>query len=131
MQLNFKKLNGLIPVIAQDYKTKEVLMLAFMNKEALGKTIKTKKAWYFSRSKNRLWMKGEQSGNVQQVKEILVDCDNDSIILKVKQIGNAACHTGCKTCFYRNINGKIKNTTGDYLYVVDTNSFLIYFLKTA
>ncbi len=109
MQIDFKKLNGLVPAIAQDYKTDEVLMLAFMNKDALDKTIKTKKAWYYSRSRNMLWMKGEQSKNIQEVKEILVDCDNDTILLKIKQVGDAACHTGYKTCFYRNITGKIKS----------------------
>lgn len=109
MKLDFKKLNGLLPVVVQDFKTNEILMLAFMNEEALNKTLKTKKAYFFSRSRNRLWMKGEESGNIQEVKEILVDCDNDSIILKVKQFGGAACHDGYKSCFYRKlIDGNLK-----------------------
>lgn len=106
MKLNFTKLNGLIPAIVQDYKTKEVLMLAFMNKEAWDKTLKTNKAHYFSRTKNKLWMKGEESKNFQEVKEILIDCDNDTVILKVNQIGDAACHTGYRSCFYRKVKCK-------------------------
>ena len=105
MKLNFKKLDGLIPAIAQDYKTGEVLMVAFMNKRALEKTLKTKKAHYFSRSKNKLWLKGETSGNYQLVREILVDCDNDSIVMKVRQLGGA-CHNGYKSCFYRKLKNK-------------------------
>jgi len=104
IQINFEKLNGLVPAIAQDYKTGKVLMLAFMNKEALKKTMETGKAWYYSRSRNKLWMKGEQSGHEQIVKEILTDCDTDSILLKVVQTG-AACHNGYETCFYQDING--------------------------
>lgn len=106
IQINFKKLNGLIPAIAQDYKTGKILMLAFMNEEALKKTVETKKAWYYSRTRNKLWMKGGSSGHVQVVKEILTDCDTDSILLKVEQIG-AACHDGYETCFYQDLNGKI------------------------
>ena len=105
MKLNFQKLDGLIPAIAQDYKTGEVLMVAFMNKKALEKTLKTKKAHYFSRSKNKLWLKGETSGNYQLVREILVDCDNDSIVMKVRQLGGA-CHNGYKSCFYRKLKNK-------------------------
>ncbi|HOK39484.1 MAG TPA: phosphoribosyl-AMP cyclohydrolase [bacterium] len=100
---NFKKLDGLIPVIVQDNKTNEIYMLAFMNEEAYKKTVETKKAHFYSRSRNKLWMKGEESGNIQIVKEILVDCDEDTIILKIEQVGGAACHTGHKTCFYRRV----------------------------
>lgn len=107
IKINFEKMDGLVPVIAQDFRTGEVLMLAFMDEEALKKTVETKKAWYYSRSRNKLWMKGEQSGNVQEVKDILVDCDNDAIILKIKQVGYAACHTGYRSCFYRTIKGEI------------------------
>lgn len=107
IKINFEKMDGLVPVIAQDFRTGEVLMLAFMDEEALKKTIKTKKAWYYSRSRDRLWMKGEQSGNIQEVKDILVDCDNDTIILKIKQVGDAACHTGYRSCFYRTIKGEV------------------------
>ena len=97
---------GLIHAIAQDYETGEVLMLAHMNEEALRLTIETGKAHYWSRSRNKLWRKGEISGNEQLVKEILIDCDGDSVLLKVKQIGGA-CHTGYRSCFYRRINGEI------------------------
>ena len=104
MKLDFKKLNGLIPAIAQDYKTNKVLMVGFMNKAAWNKTLKTGKATYFSRSRNKLWTKGETSGNIQEVKDILVDCDLDTIILKVRQIGKAACHEGYESCFFRKLD---------------------------
>jgi phosphoribosyl-AMP cyclohydrolase len=100
---NFEKSNGLITAIAQDYKTGEILMVAYMNEEAYFETLKTKKACYYSRSRKKLWRKGEESGNVQEVKEILIDCDEDAIVLKVNQIGGAACHTGYNSCFYRRI----------------------------
>jgi len=109
VELDFEKTNGLIPVIAQDYKTNEVLMLAYMNKEAWEKTLETGKATYWSRSRNKLWLKGETSGNFQIVKEIFVDCDLDTVLLKVEQIGEAACHEGYKSCFFRKISeGDIK-----------------------
>ncbi len=112
MKLDFSKLDGLVPAIVQDYQTWEVLMVAFMNEEAWKKTLETKKAHYYSRSRNKLWMKGEESGNLQEVKEILVDCDDDTILLKVKQIGDAACHTGFRSCFYRKIeNNSFKNVS--------------------
>lgn len=95
--------NGLIPAIAQDHITKDILMLAYMNKESLEKTIKEKRAWYFSRSRKKLWMKGEESGHVQNVKEIFYDCDADAILLKIEQIG-CACHTGNNSCFFRKID---------------------------
>lgn len=97
---DFKK-SDLIPAIAQDYKTNEVLMLAYMNKTAWEETLKNGVATYWSRSRNKLWKKGESSGNVQVVKEIYIDCDNDTILLKVEQIGEAACHEGYKSCFFR------------------------------
>lgn len=103
IKLDFEKTNGLIPAIAQDYKTGEVLMLGFMNSQAFEKTIKTKKATYFSRSRQALWIKGEISGHVQNVKEIRVDCDNDTILLKVDQVGGAACHKGYKSCFFSKV----------------------------
>jgi len=93
---------GLIPVITQDINSDEVLMLAWMNFESLNKTIASKNAWYFSRSRKQLWRKGEQSGNVQKVKEIYLDCDQDTILLKVEQTG-VACHTGAKNCFIKKI----------------------------
>ena len=109
IKLQFEKLNGLLPVVIQDYKTNKVLMLAFMNKEAWQRTLKTGKATYYSRTRKAIWQKGETSGNIQLVKEILIDCDNDTVLLKVKQLGNAACHTGYESCFYRKLErGKLK-----------------------
>ncbi len=108
-QLNFEKTGGLIPVIAQDYETGEVLMLAYMNEEAFNKTLETSKAHYWSRSRGKLWLKGEESGHLQLVKEILLDCDGDTLLLKVEQIGGAACHKGYKSCFFRRIeDGEVK-----------------------
>ena len=100
--IDWKKQDGLIPVITQDNTTNEVLMLAYMNKEALDLTISTNQAHYFSRSKQRLWRKGEESGHTQEVKSILLDCDNDTVLLKVNQTG-VACHTGRKSCFFTDI----------------------------
>lgn len=102
-KLDFKKGNGLIPAIVQDYKNNEVLMLAYVNKESMKKTIETGETWFFSRSRKILWHKGETSGNIQTIKEIKVDCDNDTVLFLVKQKG-AACHTGEKSCFYRSID---------------------------
>jgi phosphoribosyl-AMP cyclohydrolase len=107
IELDFNKMGGLAPAIVQDNESGEVLMLAFMNKEAWEATLKTGKATYFSRSRNQLWVKGETSGHVQLVKEIRVDCDDDTVVLKVEQIGGAACHKGYRSCFYR----KVENNT--------------------
>ncbi|MBW2179070.1 MAG: phosphoribosyl-AMP cyclohydrolase [Deltaproteobacteria bacterium] len=101
VKLDFSKLNGLVPAIVQDYKTGEVLMLAFMNQEAWEATLDTGMATYYSRSRKKLWKKGETSGNLQVVKEIKIDCDEDTVLLKVEQIGGVSCHTGKRTCFYR------------------------------
>lgn len=104
--MNFKhNINGqnLIIAISQDSETSEVLMVAYMNEEALKKTLETKKAHYWSTSRNKLWLKGESSGHVQLVEEVRVDCDEDAILLKVKQEGGA-CHTGYYSCFYRKID---------------------------
>lgn len=98
--------NGLIPAITQDYLTGEVLMLAYMNKESLKLTIDTGKIHYFSRSRNKLWLKGETSGNFQYLKELFYDCDGDTLLLKVEQVG-PACHTGSRSCFH---NSPIKQT---------------------
>ncbi len=98
---------SLVTVIAQDFETNEVLMVAFANKEALKMTLETKFAHYFSRSRQKLWKKGETSGQTQEIKEILIDCDGDSLLLKVKQLGKpraVSCHTGRKSCFFRNVN---------------------------
>lgn len=94
--------NGLIPAIVQDFKSKEVLMIAYMNKESLEKTLKEGKACYWSRSRKKLWTKGETSGNFQNVKEIYYDCDMDALLIVADQIG-VACHTGNKSCFYRKL----------------------------
>jgi phosphoribosyl-AMP cyclohydrolase len=108
-ELDFSKFKGLVPAIVQDFETGEVLMLAFMNKEAWELTLSTGRATYFSRSRQKIWIKGETSGRVQMVREIRIDCDNDSVLLKIKQVGNAACHTGYKSCFHKQIeNGSIK-----------------------
>lgn len=102
---DFEKLGGLIPAIAQDYETGEVLMLAFMDSEALRLTVDTGEAHYFSRSRGRIWKKGESSGHVQIVKEIRFDCDMDAVLIKVDQKGGAACHDGFRSCFYRLVSG--------------------------
>lgn len=104
IQIDFKKNNGLVPVIVQDVHTNQVLMLAYMNEESLRLSIETKLATYYSRSRKSLWIKGETSGHYQHIQDILVDCDNDTLLLKVEQDG-AACHTGKNSCFYRNIEG--------------------------
>jgi phosphoribosyl-AMP cyclohydrolase len=108
MDLDFEKCGGLIPAIAQDAESGKILMLAYINKEAFEYTLKTGKATYWSRSRNKLWCKGEESGNFQEIVDILVDCDNDTVIYKVNQKGlGAACHTGYESCFYRTlVNGK-------------------------
>lgn len=95
--------NGLIPAIAQDDATGDVLMMAWMNRESLEETVRTNRAVYFSRSRNKLWRKGEESGNVQEVRSIHLDCDADVILLRIRQIGDAACHTGHRSCFYREV----------------------------
>ena len=99
-RVDWQKVDNLLPVIVQDENTSEVLMMAYMNKEALEKTLQTKKAHYFSRTKQRIWQKGESSGNIQRVKDIFIDCDNDTLLLKVEQVGGVACHTGRKSCFF-------------------------------
>ena len=101
MEIDFKKSKGLVPVIAQEYGTNEVLMLGYMNKEAFDLTIQTKIVHYFSRSKNRIWKKGEESGHIQKLVDLRVDCDEDTLLVIVEQVGNTACHTGAKSCFYR------------------------------
>src|SRR5882762_5036177 len=104
MIIDFQKSGGLVPAIAQDAATGQVLMLAWMNQEAFEETLRTGRAVYFSRSRNRLWRKGEESGHVQEVKEVFVDCDADTILLKVHQLGDAACHEGYQSCFFRRLD---------------------------
>ncbi len=94
---------GLIPAIIQDVKSNEVLMMAYMNKVSLERTIESGKTCFWSRSRQKYWVKGETSGNIQIVKEILYDCDEDTLLIKVEQAGSGACHTGNRTCFYRKI----------------------------
>ena len=100
---DFAKGSGLVPVIVQDDETGDVLMLAYMNEEAWQKTQETGNATFWSRSRDSLWLKGETSGHVQVVKSVFIDCDDDTILLRVEQIGGAACHTGHRSCFYRKI----------------------------
>ena len=104
-KINFNEA-GLIPAIAQDYETNEILMVAWMNIEAFELTLEKKQAVYFSRSRNKLWFKGEESGNMQIVKDIYTDCDKDVILLKVQQVGGIACHTGRESCFFQKIDGE-------------------------
>ena len=105
MQPDFDKAGGLIPAVAQDADTGQVLMLAWMNQESFDETVRTGRAVYWSRSRGKLWRKGEESGHVQEVREILVDCDADTILLKVNQVGGAACHEGYASCFFRKLDG--------------------------
>lgn len=103
-EIDFDKGQGLIPAIIQDFQTGEVLMMAYMNAASWAKTCETGKACFWSRSRQKLWLKGETSGNFQVVKEVYLDCDNDALLLKVEQAGGAACHTGYRSCFYRRID---------------------------
>ena len=108
MKLDFDKMGGLVPAIIQDAETGKVLMLAYMNTIAWEKTLETGKAWFYSRSRYKQWMKGEESGNVQIVKEVFVDCDDDTVLLKVEQVGKAACHKGYTSCFFRKVDGDVE-----------------------
>jgi phosphoribosyl-AMP cyclohydrolase len=103
IRLNFEKCGGLIPTIVQDFETGEVFMLAFMNEKAWQETLNTGQATYWSRTRQELWVKGQTSGNVQLVKEIRIDCDDDTVLLKVEQVGGAACHTGYRSCFFKKV----------------------------
>ena len=102
--LRFDKGNGLLPAIVQDWRTNEILMVAYINEEAWRRTLETGKAHYWSRSRNQLWLKGESSGHFQLVKEVLVDCDADTVIYRVEQQA-AACHKGYRSCFFRRVEG--------------------------
>jgi phosphoribosyl-AMP cyclohydrolase len=103
--LDFDKAGGIVPAIAQDADTGQVLMLAWMNREAFEETVRTGRACYYSRSRGRLWRKGEESGHVQEVRGIYIDCDADTVLLKVNQVGGAACHEGYASCFFRQVEG--------------------------
>jgi phosphoribosyl-AMP cyclohydrolase len=114
--IDFDKSGGLVPAIAQDADTGTVLMMAWMNREAYEETLRTHRAVYFSRSRNRLWRKGEESGHWQEVREVFIDCDADTILLKVHQVGGAACHEGYQSCFFRRVEA-------DGLHVVGAKVF--------
>jgi phosphoribosyl-AMP cyclohydrolase len=114
--LCFDKGNGLLPVIAQDYETGEVLMLAYMNRQAWEKTLETGKVHYWSRTRDKLWLKGETSGHVQLLKAAYTDCDLDTILVKVEQLGGAACHKGYRSCFYRKVRGETLVIIGEPVF---------------
>lgn len=114
--VDFTKGSGLIPAIAQDAESGEVLMLAYMNEASFQKTVETGLACYFSRSRQKLWTKGETSGHVQKVREIFVDCDRDTILLRVEQIGGAACHTGYRSCFYQKVDQNKLTPVGERVF---------------
>jgi len=113
---NFAKGDGLIPAIVQDAETKDVLMMAYMNRESWEATLRTGKATYWSRSRQKLWLKGESSGHFQLIKDIFIDCDNDTILLQVEQLGKAACHTGYRSCFYRKLSGEDFISVGEKIF---------------
>ncbi len=108
--------NGLICAIAQDDATGDILMQAFMNRDALQRTLETGKVHYWSRSRQKLWFKGESSGNVQELRGLFIDCDNDSLLLRIHQIGNAACHTGYRSCYYRKFTPAGLETIGEPVF---------------
>lgn len=114
--IDFAKAGGMVPAIAQDHATGQVLMMAYMNQESFDETVRTGRAVYFSRSRNKLWRKGEESGHVQEVKEIFVDCDADTILLKVHQIGGAACHEGYASCFFRKLENNDLTVIGERIF---------------
>ncbi len=116
IELDFEKGKGLLPTIVQDYETKEVLMLAYMNRQSWLKTLETGKATYWSRSRSTLWVKGESSGHFQLVKEIRIDCDSDTILLMVEQVGGAACHTGYKSCFHKRLSDGNMEIIGEKVF---------------
>src|SRR6516225_389022 len=116
MSVDFSKAGGLIPAIAQDAATGQVLMLAWMNQEAYEETLRTGRAVYYSRSRGKLWRKGEESGHTQEVREIYIDCDADTILLKVHQIGGAACHEGYASCFFRRVDGDKLQVIGERVF---------------
>jgi phosphoribosyl-AMP cyclohydrolase len=105
VMLDFPRAGGLVPAIVQDHDTGEVLMLAYMNQEAWNRTLATGRAHFWSRSRKKLWCKGETSGHTQEIREVYVDCDLDTVLLRVHQVGGAACHEGYRSCFYRKVEG--------------------------
>lgn len=120
ISLNFQKTSdGLLPAVVQDFRSGEILMLAYINKIAWEKTLSSGKAHYWSRSRNALWLKGETSGHVQLIHDILVDCDEDTVVYVVEQLGGAACHTGHRSCFYRKISGDAMIVIGEKVFDPD------------
>jgi phosphoribosyl-AMP cyclohydrolase len=114
--LDFDKAGGVVPAIAQDADSGQVLMLAWMNREAFEETVRTGRACYYSRSRGRLWRKGEESGHVQEVRSIFIDCDADTVLLKVNQVGGAACHEGYASCFFRKVEGDELRVIADRVF---------------
>ena len=121
IDLDFSKNNdGLLPAIVQEYESGDILMLAYINRESWERTLKTGKAHFWSRSRKKIWLKGETSGHVQIIHDILIDCDNDTVVFKVEQVGGAACHTGYRSCFFRRINGLELQIIGEKIFDPDT-----------
>ena len=117
IELDFAKSeDGLLPAIVQDTETGDVLMLAYINKESWQKTLTTGKAHFWSRSRQKLWLKGESSGHVQRIREILVDCDQDTVVFKVEQVGGAACHKGYRSCFFRRVKKDDLQMVGERVF---------------
>ena len=116
MELDFKKLDGLVAAVIQDWKTGRVLMVGFMNDEAFRKTVETGNAVFYSRSRNKLWLKGETSGHKLVVKEISTDCDRDAVLLKVEALGPGVCHEGYESCFFRKLDGEEWKVTDQRAY---------------
>lgn len=114
--LDFRKSGGVVTAIAQDHATGEVLMIAHMNEASFRKTLETGEVHYWSRSRGRLWHKGEESGNVQRVVEVYLDCDGDAVLLRVEQVGRAACHTGKRSCFFRKVTGDGLADVGEQVF---------------
>jgi len=119
---NFNQ-DGLLPVIVIDHQTNQVLMFAYTNAEALQLTLSTKQAHFYSRSRKKIWQKGEQSDNVQLVKQVYIDCDQDALIFAVEQVGQAACHTGRRSCFYRVLEYEPNNPIQIGLKIIDNHKF--------
>jgi len=116
IEMDFKKGKGLIPVIIQDASTNEVLMLGYMNRKAWEETLKTRTATFWSRSRKKLWVKGEISGHFQEVREVYLDCDGDTLLLKVDQIGKAACHKGFRSCFHHRYEDRKWTVSGERIF---------------
>ena len=116
MEIDFDKAGGLVPAVAQDAATGQVLMLAWMNRAAYEETLRTGRACYFSRSRGKLWRKGEESGHVQEVRGVYVDCDADTILRKVRQVGGAACHEGYASCFFREVTPGGARVVGERVF---------------